>query len=193
MKPLVLLDIDGVLNAYPDEGTEGHELNWMGWRIYVGEDTLEALRSVFTNAHEVVWCSAWREMANVEPLEFLRWAGVTKAKKLSVVTDGASFPMFNREWKLDAVLRSFKVKKAIKDGRPIIWIEDFGWSLEHEYSPIKYMDVVLAGINPIDTAEKGRLTPVHLAETALESTSDIGDRAWDEYIAMSNEQEGGMG
>jgi hypothetical protein len=191
MKPLVLLDVDGVVNAYPRDGSEVHVLNWAGFKVIVGEDTIEALRSVFQGAHEVLWCSAWRGMANEEPLEFLRWAGVTEAEELGVITDGGGF-VFNTGWKLDAVRASETVAKALEEGREVIWIEDFGLSL-HDYG---YMTPVLEmGITPIDTVEDGfaRLMPKHLVGTALESTSDIGDRVWDEYIAMSREQEGGMG
>ncbi len=184
LKPLVLLDIDGVINAYPNEGTEAYKLAWARMAVFIGEDTVEALKTIFERAADVLWCTAWRERANVEPMEFLRDYRMTDKTHLGVITDGGSFGTWNTGWKLEAVKKSDVVKQAVQDGRPVYWIEDFGWGAGgYRHVGFNYTDIIELGITPIDTVGNksyARLRPEHLAGTALESTTSIIERVEDE-------------
>ena len=167
LKPLVLLDIDGVLNSYPDDGTEEHVETWRGRMILIGADTVSALQNVFHAASEVLWLTAWREQANVEPLMFLQRHAITSKAELDVISDGGRFGQWNTGWKLNAAKQNWKVRTAIQQGREVIWIEDFGWGIPRHHSAVQYTDITAAGITPIDTAKVGRLTPAHIEDTAL--------------------------
>lgn len=165
MKPLVLLDVDGVVNAWPDRGSEEHSYVLNGFRVLIADETLVALRHVFRGAHEVVWLTAWREEANLWVLPVLRHHGVTEAEELGVITDNRRFDEagFTTGWKLPAARDHEKVTKAVTERRPVIWIEDFGWSLDYGHGP-RFTDVVAAGITGIDTAREGKLLLRHIEE-----------------------------
>jgi len=169
LKPLVLLDVDGVVNAWPDNGSERHQLRLQGMRVLVSDETLEALRGVFRAAHEVLWCTAWRGAAN-DFMRFLREQNVTTEHRLDWVSDGLTLRTggFTTKWKLPAVRATEQVWEAQKAGRPIYWIEDFGWGIEHHHSSMKYTDITQAGITPIDTAKEGQLLLTHLEGTPFE-------------------------
>lgn len=182
-KPLVLLDVDGVLNAWPHRGDEVWAETWAGFRVLVAEETLEALRLVFKAAKDVMWCTAWRDQANVQPMAFLRKHRVTTKNFLFVITDGERFPSFTARWKLEEVARNHRVQRALAEGREVIWIEDFGFGsgLEH----ITLSEVMSLGITPIDTVKEdrdegtyGRLERGDLLGTIIPITDD------DEVLAM---------
>lgn len=166
LKPLVLLDVDGVVNAWPDDGTERHKVRVGGYQVIVSDETLEALKGVFRSSVDVVWCTAWREQAN-KLLPFLREQGVTRREKLDWVSDGKTMAEggFTTRWKGLAVLGTHAVIEAQAEGRPIYWIEDFGFGVYGTPSAMHYTDIVEAGITPIDTAKEGKLTLKHLKET----------------------------
>ena len=163
-KPLILLDCDGVVNANvmrnPAEAAvfnTGHD------RVAIPHEAIAALRVLFELAEEVLWCTARRNEANVWITPYLAQTRVLEEGEFpGWITDGRSFGEagWTTDWKLDAVEADVRVKGARHKitGRPVWWIEDFGWSIPKGRSVIKYTDVVALGIKPIDTAEIGHLT-----------------------------------
>jgi hypothetical protein len=157
----VLLDLDGVINSYTfhDETRLDY---WQGMRVWIDPETVEALKPVFLEAQEVVWCTAWRHAANHDPLEYLRSQRVWVGPKLGVVSDGHTLASggFTTAWKFGAVLESAQFMRAKVENRPVVWIEDFGWSDPHPTIPKRWLD--RAGITGIDTADDGRLMMKHI-------------------------------
>ncbi len=185
LKPLVLLDIDGVINAYPsDDGLEAQRLLWRagnhGWTVTVAHDTIRALRRVLPAAHEVLWCTAWRAEANEGPRTWLvEMMLLPEGKMLDVVSDGGGIGIggFTVDWKLEAVTMNEKVIKARREGRPIYWIEDFNWHKKMPWIPRPSVEEL--GITGIDTGQVGRLTLEHLEpypEFRAEGGSDFARR-----------------
>ena len=118
-KPLVLLDVDGVIN---DLGAlYGRERPWYvhqvpsnGYVLHIPE-YMPALIADLVATAEVWWCTTWRDRANNELAEFL---GIDR---LPVVDDGSRDR--NVEWKPAAA--HAVAKAALDAGREVFWIEDF--------------------------------------------------------------------
>ena len=138
-KPLVLLDVDGVINdlgalsgqrrVYEVERvlSHGHVVHipdYMGWLI----------RKI-TDVAEVHWCTTWRHRANDEIASHL---GIDS---LSVVDDGTNSRYVS--WK--AAAAHDLVDTALKQGRQVVWIEDF-----YGDPPVAAMPV---GTQFVDTAK----------------------------------------
>jgi hypothetical protein len=169
-RPVVLLDIDGVLNAYPDEGNEvGYR--WNGYRIFVDPETVEVLEWLFTRA-DVVWCTAWRDQANGDPLAFLREKGITDAEALPFLTDGKMM-QFNTAWKLDQVERFMQVEGAGLS-REVFWIEDFGWNPAARHTQLRYTDVVATGVHPIDTVKPSGIAKLMWSDVCAPMKEALG-------------------
>lgn len=166
-KPLVLLDVDGVVNAWPDRGDERHSLRLAGMKVYLSDETLYALKKVFDVA-EVIWCTAWREQAN-EFMPFLREKMVTKEQALGYISDGRTLATggFTTHWKWAAVQKDGRVRIAIAAGRPVYWFEDFEWGVEGGHTAAHYTDLHEFGITGIDTAAAGKLLQKHLEGTVF--------------------------
>jgi hypothetical protein len=63
MKPILFLDVDGVINTViPNEET-GQELECEGFRICIPKLTKERIERLQEH-FEMVWCTTWRAMAN---------------------------------------------------------------------------------------------------------------------------------
>jgi hypothetical protein len=136
--PLILLDIDGVINDLNALGgldrdwgidqvySHGHMVHipdYMGWLI-----------RQLTDVAEVHWCTTWRHRANDEIAEHL---GI---EQLPVVDDGTRSRFV--DWK--AAAAHDLAEAAIKAGRKVLWIEDF-----YGHLPI---DEMPKGVEFVDTA-----------------------------------------
>ena len=153
MKPLVLLDVDGVIN---DLGAlsgqvRSHRIDriWSnGYTVHI-PDYMPALIQRLVATAEVWWCTTWRDRANGEIAEHL---GIDQ---LPVVDDGTVARSV--DWK-SAAARSL-VTEALEAGRPVYWIEDF-----YGQPPV---DELPPGVVFIDTAgstDRPVLKPTHLPD-----------------------------
>ncbi len=119
IRPLVLLDVDGVINdldalvgvARPWEATV---VASNGFGVLIPNFMPDLIQRL-TETCEVWWCTTWRDRANNEIAQHL---GI---KPLPVVTDGSQSRWV--DWKASAA-RDL-VTAALADGRPVHWIEDF--------------------------------------------------------------------
>lgn len=111
-RPLLLIDVDGVLNPYAARGLPAgftrHTLG--GFRVLLATQHgqwLNELRGDF----ELVWCTTWEEQANslIGPVLGLPRLPVIK------VNDSAGYRGYT--WKLPAV------QAAVGD-RPLVWLDD---------------------------------------------------------------------
>ena len=151
-KPLVYLDVDGVindLNAHlmlgllggedPDAaGQLGIELvRSHGFTLAVPIYMPELIRELTSRA-ETWWCTTWRDWANDELAAHL---GVGPFP----VIDPDGSDRSGRDWKPEKVGRL--VESALAQGRAVVWIEDFNGDLPD-----------LTGVIFVDTGERGVLT-----------------------------------
>lgn len=119
MRPLVLLDVDGVIN---DLGScMGRARPWgvdviqsHGYWVCIPDYMPDLIQRIGEMA-EVHWCTTWRARANDEIAAHL---GVGP---LPVVDDGTGVRA--TYWKATAAFDL--AARALVDGRRVIWIEDF--------------------------------------------------------------------
>jgi hypothetical protein len=111
-KPLLFMDIDGVLSLFgfaSDSRPAGVWLNVEGIVHLISATAAEHLQRLGA-AYEVVWCSGWEEKANEHLLGALTLAG-----PLPFLT----FPRDDggRHWKLSSI-------EAHAAQRPLAWVDD---------------------------------------------------------------------
>lgn len=111
-KPLVLLDVDGVINVLRRDVPKTHEM--MGYPIRI-PDHMPALIQHLVQTAEVMWCTTWREEANEH------MAPALGIEPLSVVTDNTEDRFVHWKWQAAQPY----VIEALSDGRKVCWIEDF--------------------------------------------------------------------
>lgn len=137
-KPLVLLDVDGVIN---DLGSlQGQTRSWgieivhsNGFSVHV-PDYMPTLVRKIADVAEILWCTTWRHRANDEIASHL---GVGP---FPVVDDGTERRVTS--WKPAAAYDV--ATRALDAGRRVIWIEDF-----YGLPPVAEMPI---GTEFIDTA-----------------------------------------
>jgi hypothetical protein len=138
-RPLVLLDVDGVINDL--EVLAGQRRPWRtdlvhsnGFAVMV-PDYMPALIQALVDTCEVWWCTTWRDRANSEIASHL---GIPD---LPVVTDGSLSRRV--DWKAGAAYEL--VTAALGSGRSVYWIEDFyGDPPEGELPPgVVFIDTTL--------------------------------------------------
>jgi hypothetical protein len=145
-KPLLLLDVDGVINDFEavvmvsmlgDRAERlGVELiESYGYRLAIPHYMPELIQEL-TARSETWWCTTWRERANDE---IARHLGVGP---FPVVDDGADAP--GVKWKAEAARPL--VEAAVAAGRAVVWIEDFEGDVPD-----------LEGVTYVDTGERGVL------------------------------------
>ena len=145
MKPLVFLDVDGVIN---DIGSlyGGHRdfavyfVKSHGHTVHIPEYMPQLIQKLTENC-EVHWLTTWRERANDEIVEAL---GIDP---LPVVTDGSMER--TTSWKTGA---AFPIAlKALKEGREVWWIEDFYKFIPTHEMPrgVKYVDTAAISNKPV--------------------------------------------
>lgn len=109
-KPILFLDVDGVLNVLSENATTCIELpdSPFPHHLYPTQHTLPFMRWAW-DVFDVRWCTAWGEHANV----IAKWA------ELPERPCAASPRSRSMEWKLDGV------KATLGRGSPrAVWIED---------------------------------------------------------------------
>lgn len=145
MKPLVFLDVDGVIN---DIGSlYGMHRDYAlylvkshGHVVHIPEYMPQLIQKLTENC-EVHWLTTWRENANDEIADAL---GIDP---LPVVTDGTNDRVVS--WKPAA---AYPVAlKALEEGREVWWIEDFYKMIPDYQMPIgvKYVDTAVISNNPV--------------------------------------------
>lgn len=137
-RPLVLLDVDGVindLNSARRAATIDNELHFVshGFPIVV-PPYMPVLIQWLCGVAEVHWCTTWRYRANDD---IARHLGIPA---LPVVDDGSSSRYV--DWK--AAAAHDLAAAAIAEGRRVLWIEDF-----YGEPPVDDMPV---GVEFLDTA-----------------------------------------
>jgi hypothetical protein len=136
--PLILLDIDGVINDL--NALSGLDRDWGIDQVYSHGHTVHIphymgwLIRQLTDVAEVHWCTTWRDRANDEIAEHL---GIDQ---LPVVDDGTRSRFV--DWK--AAAAHDLAEAALGAGRRVLWIEDF-----YGHLPI---DEMPKGVEFVDTA-----------------------------------------
>lgn len=136
-RPLVLLDVDGVINDL-DYGRRDNDRNHVlvgshGYLVAI-PDYMPTLVQWLCEVADVHWCTTWRERANDDIATHL---GI---EPLPVVDDGTRDRHVS--WKAAAAYPL--AEKALADGRRVLWIEDF-------YGETPSADMP-AGVEFVDTA-----------------------------------------
>ena len=145
MKPLVLLDVDGVIN---DLGAlyglnrvyDIDVISSNGFRVHIPAYMPALIRQLVETA-EVWWCTTWRSNANLEIASHL---GIGP---LPVIDDGSG--RRSVDWKAAAALPL--VTAALAEGRTVYWIEDFYGQLPTSELPagVVFIDTAAATRNPV--------------------------------------------
>lgn len=170
-KPLILLDVDGVVNAWPLRGANrDHEYFTVeGYLVRVHSETLQALILLSEAVGEMLWCTAWRHKANGIGARLNIMSGGRFPAEMGVISDvdrsQLNDPLidFTTEWKLGSVLEDERVQAAFTEGRPVVWIEDHDFRFDRKAQA----EIEGHGIVTVDTAREGRLTKRHLTEAGL--------------------------
>ncbi len=167
LKPTFLIDVDGVVNAWPRVPDEDyHYIDSFGMRVAVHPDTLEALSAISELASELLWLTAWRGRANHEINTYLSQEIDLWPISLGVITDGVEHGSMGTDWKLGAMVADWRVQRAMGVGRQVVWIEDFGF----DYGKFgdEYRErVTETGVTAIDTTRRGHLVSADLRMAGL--------------------------
>lgn len=138
-RPLVLLDVDGVINDL-NRLRRGHDrsdthttLTSNGFRVVV-PDYMPVLIQWLCSVADVHWCTTWRHRANDEIATHL---GIPA---LPVVDDGTD----DRHVGWKAAAARDLAAAALAEGRRVLWIEDF-----YDDPPVDEMPF---GVDFLDTA-----------------------------------------
>jgi len=153
--PLVLLDVDGVINDLP--ASLGMERPWPHRRLDLGRATIciplfvPPLLQYLDLVSDIWWCTTWGDMANqvLTP--------VLEIGPYPVV--GADTDQSGHGWKARAAHPI--ATEAIREGRRVYWIEDFEGDTPDGAMP--------DGVTYVDTAAQGEyvLLPQHLPSELL--------------------------
>jgi hypothetical protein len=111
-KPLLLMDIDGVLSLFgfaSDSRPEGVWINVDGIVHLISATAAEHLQRLGA-AYEVVWCSGWEEKANEHLVGAIGLAGPLPFLTFAPGDGG-------RHWKLASI-------EAHAADRPLAWVDD---------------------------------------------------------------------
>lgn len=134
-KPLLLLDVDGVLCPIgPGPGEHMHTLVVDEWPIVFSEALPSRLRRL-SECFQLVWATSWERAANralapvlgLPELPFVSFAGVSARR--------------GRTWKLPAV------RRFIRD-RPIAWLDDELGHDAHQWAHRRLEPTLLIDVNP---------------------------------------------
>lgn len=164
-RPLVLLDVDGVINDFERVGPitglwENEAVRSHGYWVSI-PDYMPRLIQDICQVSEVHWCTTWRDRANDEIANHL---GIDQ---LPVVDDGTT----NRyvDWKA-AAARDLAAQ-ALEAGRRVLWIEDFYGHLPLTEMPegVEYLDTADNHLGPVLQVE---YLPAWLEELLLTTSID---------------------
>lgn len=136
-KPLLLLDVDGVLNVCHIATWDRRKVTHEGKNLHPEAYTLDFMKLAWSNA-DVWWCSAWMQHSNI----WARWAGLMERPCIvDIVRPSRS--KYREDWKLHCARRLF----GRDSWRRIIWIED-GFSEETRQWARKHRNWKLIDIDP---------------------------------------------
>lgn len=181
LKPLVLLDVDGVINDLTSLYSEHTQygvpkpdypiirVKSAGHIVHIPEYMPELIQRM-NDACEIQWLTTWRERANGEITDTL---GIGH---LGVVTDGGNERVTS--WKPAAATPV--ALEALEAGREVWWIEDFYGAIPYSKMP--------RGVRFIDTAYMTEF-PV-LTEDMIPSKllGDVGGNEHAQFSVASNER-----
>lgn len=162
-KPLLLVDIDGVLSLFgfqSDSRPQGAWLNVEGIVHLISASASEHLHRLAAR-FDLVWCSGWEEKANEHLLGALV---LPTALPFLTFTAREDTPP-TRHWKLDAI-------DAHAGDRPLAWVDD-----AHDDSCRAWASARAAPTLLVTTDPPTGLTGAHVA--ALERWADGLTRAAD--------------
>ena len=135
-KPLLLMDIDGVLSLFgfaSDSRPEGVWLNVDGIVHLISATAGEHLQRLGA-AYELVWCSGWEDKANEHLVEALALAGPLPFLTFPP-SDGA------RHWKLASI-------EAHAAQRPLAWVDDAHDDGCHDWAERRGAPTLLVATDP---------------------------------------------
>ena len=146
-KPLLMVDIDGVISLFGVPSTSASERLSLEGALHSIDGTPHFLSSTAA-AHllalaplfELVWASGWEERAN-EHLPYL--LGLPPALPFLRFSRPIGSPptRANAHWKLDAI-------DAYADGRPLAWIDDALNPACHEWAELRAAPTLLVQTEP---------------------------------------------
>ncbi len=146
-RPLVLLDVDGVIN---DLGSlygqprpwHIHQVPANGFVLHVPDYMPALIRDLVAKA-EVWWCTTWRDRANNE------LAGFLEIERLPVIDDGSHSRSVG--WKPAAAHAI--AREALDSGREVFWIEDFYGNAPTAAMPggVVFIDTAADTLSPVLT------------------------------------------
>ncbi|MER7063978.1 HAD domain-containing protein [Streptomyces albidoflavus] len=113
-RPLILLDVDGVLNAFRRPGPEWQRFRRMGFHLWLNPAHGPSLLKLAAELDcELVWATTWEHNANTEI------APLVGLPELPVIEVGRprQLPDANVLWKTPAVA-------DYVNGRPFLWFDD---------------------------------------------------------------------
>lgn len=117
MKPLLLLDFDGVLNAMLGR-RDGPNPDWPDWeKSHVDGFTLwtsKAMAAAVSSLAEVNWLTTWNEDDKANTL----LSPLLRVGPFPVAAAPLAYPDRDEVWKPRAVAA------ALKTGRPVVWLDD---------------------------------------------------------------------
>lgn len=168
LKPLLLLDIDGVFNPYaakPTRRPEGYETHRIlmpdrfsrkPLRVWLNP-THGPLLLEFASEHEVelVWASMWGQWANILVAPKIGLLGVPLLPFIDFDAGDWDF----RAWKYP------RVREYVGD-RPFLWFDDEFAEKDHRAAREAFEASLTAPYRLIDVSPRTGLLPDHLAEAA---------------------------
>ena len=162
MRPLVFLDVDGVINDLGSHDGVGRpwssrRIRSHGYELIIPE-YLPGLIQGLCRMASVVWCTTWREWANEEiavelgvgPLPVLDPGGIDRS----------------RVWKAPAVAEFLH---SVPAARSVYWIEDFLGQFPDHLPRVTFVDTM-------PHPDHGVLMPEHLPDSispTLEGSSHV--------------------
>ena len=149
-KPLLLLDVDGVISLFgfePDERPAGSFLSVDGVLHYLSADAGDHLRRL-SSCYELVWCTGWEERAN----EHLPHA-LGLPRPLPLITFIGIPGWADRHWKLDGI------EAHVGPHRALAWIDD-----DHDESCEEWADQRPGPTLLLTTQPPTGITDRHVAE-----------------------------
>ena len=164
-KPLLFVDIDGVLSLFgfqSDRRPRGAWLNVEGIVHLISATASEHLHRLAA-PFDLVWCSGWEEKAN----DHLLGALVLPAELPFLTFPGQETTAATRHWKLDAI-------EAYAGDRPLAWIDDAHDESCREWAAQRVAPTLLVATEP-----PTGLTEAHveaLERWAAELTPSSADR-----------------
>jgi hypothetical protein len=143
MKPLLLLDVDGVLNALNErQRNSPHTIRFKAgahgseYDIVIPDYMPKILERIVPYA-EIMWLTTWRCEANVI-------GAVLGLPELPCIDDGGTGRYVEWKWGTARPV----VEEAMSQGRVVLWVEDFD-------ANGNMREATWAGVRCIDTAQTG--------------------------------------